>query len=177
MMFMRKPYKRSAGEDQTKLGTTWADVEGMIKLHAFPKWAGRVLASLVIVVFVLIGFGIWNVHRTTDLVNDNHQLVQQVKAGSVANCEAGNRSRMTNKLIWDDFLNILISNPQTAKTKTALLVAIQELNLPADITQGLDTIIVANWTNNPNDVKIVQGFETYIAQHEYSVNCAKVYAN
>lgn len=164
-----------SNRDQTKLGTTWADVEGLIKQRAFPKWAGRVLAGLVIIVLVLIGFGIWNGNRITSLVNQNHTLVQQVRSGALQSCEAGNRARTTNKLIWDDFLTLLVTNPETARTRTQLLQEVYALGLPTDVRTGLDDIIDASWTTSPSSVALVNGFKAYIASHEFPVNCAKVY--
>lgn len=178
MKFFRRPeYARPQDQDQSKLGTTWDDVEGMIKMHAFPKWAGRLLGIVSMLVVASLIIGGLAIKSNNDLANSNRALVQQIKAGAIANCNAGNRARGTNKLIWDDFLNILITNPNTAKTRTSLITEIGGLGLPANVTQGLDAIVVANWTNNPNDVKISQQFETYIAAHEYPVDCAKVYAN
>jgi hypothetical protein len=42
--------------EEASLVTTWKDVEGLIKAHAFPKWAGRVIGVVCIVLAIVCGF-------------------------------------------------------------------------------------------------------------------------
>ena len=162
-------------EEKSRLVSTWADVESMIKAQAFPKWTGRALAGACIVLTVLIGIGAYNTGRINTLVHANHALVQQLHAGAITTCEAGNRARATNKLIWDEFLTLAVKNPNTVRERMALEYEISKLNLPVNRVRAFDLIINAVWASNPADVKLVHQFENYIAAHEYPVNCARAY--
>jgi len=159
----------------SQLVSTWNDVEKVIKAHAFPKWAGWVITGSVILILCLIGLGAWNFGRINDLVNQNHALVQQVQMGAVQSCKAGNSSRGTNKKIWDEFLTIAVDNPEIVRTRAALDSEVAALGLPDNVKQGFEALIVASWTTHPGNKKLVQGFEQYIAAHEYPVNCTKAY--
>lgn len=58
----------NADKSESKLVTTWADVEGMIRTHSFPKWAGRLLVGIcgvVVVVLILIGIGYFSQNGIT----------------------------------------------------------------------------------------------------------------
>lgn len=162
-------------EDESALATTWSGVEQMIRKNAFPKWAGRTLGALIVVMIVIVGIGAWNLHRVNTLAAQNHTLFSEIKAGNIATCEAGNAARATNKKIWDDFLNLLTSNPVTPATKAALTADIIALDLPASTQTAMEDLIDAEFTNNPQAVKLVKVFEDYITTHEYTVNCSKEY--
>jgi hypothetical protein len=127
---------------------------------------------IIVSVFTVIGY--FSNRATSDA---NQQLLQTQKAGSITSCESGNTARATNEKIWDEFLTLLVDNPQTAKTRTQLDSMIAALGLPASTQRGFDELITVNWTNNPADVAIVKGFEAYIAAHEKMQNCPKVYGS
>ena len=165
----------STEQDKSKLVSTWDDVESMIKARAFPKWAGKTIVGILVVLVVFFAAGVWNTDRIDSLVNENRQLVTQIKTGSITNCHAGNRARATNRLIWDEFLTLSVKNPNTPKIRSMLEHEIGLLHLPDNRVKAFDLIIDAIWTTNPANLRLVHMFEDYIAAHEYPVNCAQAY--
>lgn len=163
-------------QEKSQLVSTWGDVEQVIKQNAFPKWAGRALGIVVAMVVVLAGFAFWNVNRINDLVTQNHTLVQQVKAGAVSSCMAGNRARATNVLIWDGFLTLLVNDPSAAAKKTGLISSIEALNLPPAEVKAFSLLVNSIYTPNPQDAQLTKQFEAYIAKNEAPQNCTKVYS-
>jgi hypothetical protein len=168
MKRFRRQYRRPANEDQSKLGTTWSDVEGMIRRHAFPRWAGRLLAVLVVITVAAIAFGGWNQYRV-------NSLARAVQSGAITSCLNNNAARATNKMLWDEFLTLAVNNPQTGKTRQSLENEIASLNLAPAVQQALDAVVIANWSSNPGNLKLVQGFEAYIASHEASQACTAIF--
>jgi hypothetical protein len=162
--------------DESRLtGTAEVLVRSLVKADGRRKWQVRVLTALVIIIAAL-GAVVFQQQRTINhVVYQNNRIVHQTNLGAVASCEAGNRARNTNKLIWDEFLTIAVSNPETRLTRDRLLAEVASLGLPAGTRQGLDAIIAANWNVDPANARLVTAFEGYIAAHEYPVNCQKVY--
>lgn len=113
----------------------------------------------------------------TVVVFKGHHLVETVQHGAIASCESGNKARATNVKIWDEFLNILVTNPNTSKTRLELESEIAALGLPADVQAGLDDIVVASWSANPGDIQIVGQFKAYIKIHEKQQHCHVIYGS
>jgi hypothetical protein len=78
-----------------------AEVTRLIKAKTVPKWWGRALAGLCALLLVLVGIGIWNVHRIDNLANSNAH-------GAYTSCIAGNKARATNVFIWDSFITLIL---------------------------------------------------------------------
>lgn len=143
-------------------------VASLVKARERQRWFNAILAFAVV---IALGAG---TTAGVGVIQERQQADRQ-QAASLASCVAGNTARATNKRIWDEFLTILIDNPQTAKTRSALEAQIAALGLPSDVQQGLDAIVIANWSDNPGNVTIADQFEAYIAVHEKAQDCAQLY--
>jgi hypothetical protein len=104
-----------------------------------------------------------------------HSTAAGLRASSYTSCVSGNSARGTNQKIWDEFLTILIDDPQVAKTRASLESKVASLNLTTAEQQGLDAVIAANWTANPGNTALAKTFEAYIAAHEKSQDCTALY--
>lgn len=109
------------------------------------------------------------------VVAKGRALTDTVRNGAITSCQDGNEARATSVTLWDEFFTALITDPQLAVTRTKLEGDIAALGLPAAETQGLDDIIVANWTANPAEVKVVEGLEAYVAAREKQQPCGSLY--
>jgi hypothetical protein len=152
-------------------------VTRLVRADRRRKWQVRLLGFVCIGVLVLAGLNFRDYVAVRALTRQNQHIVHAVRAGSIASCEAGNRARSTNKLIWGSFLNLLIDNPETAAQRELLLAELKAAHLPPAETRAL-TILITTQDSVPRDsVRIVHQFEAYIAAHEFPVDCAKAYAS
>lgn len=143
-------------------------VDRLVAQHRRNVWWNVVLTGLA----VLLAWGLWQNHLTAGKADEAARYVQQ---GAVTSCEAGNQARLANKTVWDEFLNILINNPDTPATRSRLLSEVARLNLPPAEAKGLDDIITTVYTDDPAALRTVATFEAYIAAHEGPVDCSKAF--
>jgi hypothetical protein len=146
-------------------------------LHPLRWWISLAVVLLIVAIGTPIGVNIWYTNQAVQANSVTRQIAEVNRESALSSCLAGNEARATNVRVWDAFLTILIQNPQTAKTRESVEAMITALDLPANVQQGLDDIIIANWTDNPADVKTVQSFEAYIAAREPAQPCTKLYGN
>jgi hypothetical protein len=125
---------------------------------------------------LIIGLGLVAL-QAHNAARNSADTASKLQGSSRTSCLSGNTARATNKQLWDEFLTILISNPQNAKTRTELEAKIAASGLPAAEQQALDLIVVANWTNDPANVATARAFEAYIAAHEQPQNCTALYGS
>lgn len=85
-------------------------VERLIKAKSTPKWWGRILAAVCLVILVFGGIGAWNIHRIDG-------IAQQVNHGAYSSCLAGNTARAANVAIWEDFIGILLVGDKNVNDK------------------------------------------------------------
>lgn len=143
-------------------------VDRLIRQHRRSVWWNIALTLLA----GLLVWGLWQNHLVAGKADSAARAVQQ---GAVAGCEANNQVLQANKTVWDEFLNIIINNPDTPATRTRLLDEVAQLNLPAADVRGLDDIINTVYTDDPAALKTVAAFEAYIAAHEAPVDCGKAF--
>jgi hypothetical protein len=134
-----------------------------------------ILTVLSVLALVLTGAVSYLLFSQQDQINQNHELAIQFKNGAIANCESGNTARVTNKQLWDEFFGALVNNPNGAKMRSELEGKIALLNLSPSMRQGLDDIIIANWTPDPGNIRLVQALEAYVAAKEKPQDCTKIY--
>jgi hypothetical protein len=125
----------------------------------------NVAVGVLILACVLLGY----------IAYRGHQLVDTVQSGAITSCQSGNVARGTNQKIWDEFLTVLVTDPTIARTRTALENDVAGLGLSPAEVKALDDIIVANWSSNSSALKLVHGFEDYIAAHEKQQHCQQIY--
>lgn len=108
----------------------------------------------------------------------NHEVqaeANSIRAGAISSCQAANTARATNQKIWDGFLNLLLTNPNIAKTKSALLADVAKLGLTPAEQQMFTDLIDAEYTATPSTLAIIKAFETYISEHEKAQDCQTLY--
>jgi hypothetical protein len=135
------------------------------------------IGTLSFLILTLLGAVGYLLVQNADTNTQTRQVTSAVRQGAIASCQAGNSARAANQKIWDDFLNLLITNPATPVEKAALLQKLAPLSLsPAERT-AMNDLVTALLTNNPAAVQIVQQFEGYIAAHEKTQDCSKIYGS
>jgi hypothetical protein len=129
-----------------------------------------------LVMLCLVGAVVYLLGQSATTNTQTQQALAQTRQGAISSCISGNAARATNKLIWDSFLSLLVTNPGTAKEKAALEAMVANAGLPQAEVQVFDALLNAQYTVSPNTSKIVSQFEAYIALHEPAQNCAKIYS-
>lgn len=159
---------RAAASEAKAAEVAAAAVDRLIRQHRRSVWWNIALTALA----VFLAWGLWQNHLTAGKADSAAKAVQR---GSVSGCEANNKILLANRAVWDQFLTILVSNPDRPVTRARLLAEVAGLNLPSAEAQGLDDIIRTVYTTDPAGLKMVATFEAYIAAHEGPVDCGKAF--
>jgi hypothetical protein len=109
------------------------EVTRLIKAKSVPKWWGRVLAGVCVVLLAFTAIGAYNVSRINSLAHANSHAAYE-------SCIAGNKARATNEFVWDSFITLILSgdkspNDQAHKEGAAFEKLIAANEKPQDCTK------------------------------------------